>query len=74
MGIEEQDFIDKMVDIARDGYEYIEQLKHVFFTWFEFFGSEEYPQEAEELARRLFEESGCKIEEEYVKELLSTVI
>lgn len=29
--ITEKDFIDKMVEIAKDGYEYMDQLQCIFF-------------------------------------------
>lgn len=74
MELTEQDFIDKMVEIAHDGYEYIDQLKCVFFTWYEFFCDKENTQDAADLASRIFEESGCEREEEYVNELLSIII
>ena len=38
--ITEKDFIDKMVEIAKDGYEYMDQLQCIFFTWNEFFNTD----------------------------------
>ena len=41
MTITENDFIEKMIEIAETGYENITQLQCVFFTWNEFFNTEE---------------------------------
>ena len=37
MNLTEKDFIDKMIEIANDGHEYMDQLQCVYFTWNEFF-------------------------------------
>ena len=37
MTITENDFIEKMIEIAKTGYENMTQLQCVFFTWNEFF-------------------------------------
>ena len=36
MTITENDFIEKMIEIAKTGYENMTQLQCVFFTWNEF--------------------------------------
>lgn len=36
MNLTEKDFIDKMIEIANDGHEYMDQLQCVYFTWNEF--------------------------------------
>ncbi len=32
MNLTEKDFIDKMIEIATDGHEYMDQLQCVYFT------------------------------------------
>lgn len=52
--ITEQDFIDKMIEIANDGPEYMEELKCIYFAWNEFFNTKEDRNRAEEVASEIF--------------------
>ena len=53
MTITENDFIEKMIEIAKTGYENMTQLQCVFFTWNEFFNTEEDACRAFEVASLL---------------------
>lgn len=53
MTITENDFIEKMIEIAKTGYENMTQLQCVFFTWNEFFNTEEDACRAFEVASRV---------------------
>ena len=53
MTITENDFIEKMIDIAKTGYESMIQLQCVFFTWNEFFNTKEDACRAFEVASRV---------------------
>ena len=48
------DFIEKMIEIAKTGYENMTQLQCVFFTWNEFFNTEEDACRAFEVASQIF--------------------
>lgn len=54
MTITENDFIEKMIEIAKTGYENMTQLQCVFFTWNEFFNTEEDACRAFEVASQIF--------------------
>lgn len=54
MTITENDFIEKMIDIAKTGYESMIQLQCVFFTWNEFFNTKEDACRAFEVASQIF--------------------
>ena len=53
MTITENDFIEKMIDIAKTGYESMIQLQCVFFTWNEFFNTKEDACRAFEVASQI---------------------
>lgn len=54
MTITENDFIEKMIEIAKTGYENMTQLQCVFFTCNEFFNTEEDACRAFEVASQIF--------------------
>lgn len=54
MTITENDFIEKMIEIAKTGYENMTQLQCVFFAWNEFFNTEEDACRAFEVASQIF--------------------
>ena len=55
--ITEKDFIDKMIDIAKDGFEYMNQLQCIYFTWNEFFNPDNDFAEAFSLASQIYSEA-----------------
>ena len=55
--ITEKDFIDKMVEIAKDGYEYMDQLQCIFFTWNEFFNTDNDIAVAFSIASQIYSEA-----------------
>ena len=55
--ITEKDFIDKMVEIAKEGYEYMNQLQCIYFTWNEFFNPDHDFDEAFSLASQIYSEA-----------------
>ncbi len=55
--ITEKDFIDKMVEIAKDGYEYMDQLQCIFFTWNEFFNTDNDIAVAFSIASQIYSSS-----------------
>lgn len=57
MNLTENDFINKMIEIAGDGPEFTNQLQCVFFTWNEFFNPENNAQRAFEVASQVFSAS-----------------
>ena len=59
MTITENDFIEKMIDIAKTGYESMIQLQCVFFTWNEFFNTKEDACRAFEVASQIFSINIC---------------
>lgn len=70
----EKDFIDKMIEIAKDGYEYSEQLKCVFFTWAEFFNVEADSPEVDTVIEIICKAYGCdSVDDEIAADLLSVL-
>ena len=57
MDLTEKDFIDKMIEIANDGHEYMDQLQCVYFTWNEFFNPQHDKKRAFEVASQIFSAS-----------------
>lgn len=57
MNLTEKDFIDKMIEIASDGPEYMNQLQCVYFTWNEFFNPQNDKKRAFEVASQIFSAS-----------------
>ena len=55
--ITEKDFIDKMVEIAKDSYEYMDQLQCIFFTWNEFFNTDNDIAVAFSIASQIYSEA-----------------
>lgn len=70
----EKDFIDKMIEIAKDGYEYSEQLKHVFFTWAEFFNIESDSPEADTVIEIICKAYGCDSVDDEIESMLLSVL
>lgn len=57
MNLTEKDLIDKMIEIANDGHEYMDQLQCVYFTWNEFFNPQHDKKRAFEVASQIFSAS-----------------
>ena len=52
--LNEQDFIDKMIELLENGPEFINQVQCVFFTWNEFFNEDNDEERAAEVAGQVY--------------------
>ena len=68
MGINEREFLDKMVALAKAGEDQVEHLKCVFYTWAEFFEAD--TETADGIAELLADAAGAADKEKFKKDLL----
>lgn len=69
--ITETDFIEKMEELIECGYEYLDSVKYIFFTWIEFFDIDS--DTALEMANHLANLSDSASKTDMVSDLLSVV-
>ena len=53
--LNEQDFIDKMIELLENGPEFMDQVQCVFFTWNEFFNVDDDEERAAEVANQVYD-------------------
>ena len=53
--LNEQDFIDKMVALLKNGLEFTDQVQCIFFTWNEFFNEDDDEERAAEVANHVYD-------------------
>lgn len=70
--VSEKDFKEKMVELIRNGYEYIDQVQCLFFAWVELFDKYDDEDALMEMAECIAASAGGD-KEETIEKLLSVL-